>query len=87
VEEVFGGLADLPVAVGQRGLQPGLDFLALEVREREHRAPADPRLVVARGEDRREGRFDALRAERRDRGLPQKRIVVRRRDLFERLTG
>ena len=50
VQEVFGGLADLPVAVGQRGSQPRFHLGSVERGEGEHRAAADRGLVVAGGE-------------------------------------
>ena len=53
-EQVFGGLADLPVAVGRARREAGFHLGAFERGEREHRAAADRGLVVARGEHDRE---------------------------------
>ena len=49
--EVFGGLAHLPVAVGQGALEGGVDVGAVERRQREHGAASDSRLVRRGGKD------------------------------------
>jgi rod shape-determining protein MreB len=65
--QVFGGLADLPVGVGEGALERGVDLGALERREGEDGAAADRGPVVARGQDRRQPAVVTDRAERRDR--------------------
>ncbi len=47
VQQVLGRLADLPVGVGERGVQLSLDLIALERGKCENRAPADGGLVGA----------------------------------------
>ena len=48
-------MAHLPVAVGERGVDRGVDLGSVERREREHRAPAHRGFVAARVEDDRQG--------------------------------
>src|SRR5690606_20305450 len=50
-QQVLGGLADLPVPVGEGPGQGRLDLGALEGREGDHRPPAHRRLVGGGGED------------------------------------
>src|SRR5206468_12274855 len=67
-EQVLGGLADLPVAVGEGGLEGGIHLGAVEGGQGQDGPPADRRLVGARGQHGREPRRIAERAEGGDGG-------------------
>ena len=84
VEEVLGGLADLPVGILQRAAQRGFDLGAVERGEREDGAPADRGLVGAAGQDGREPGGVARRAERGDRRFAHQCVLVRTRGRDER---
>ena len=79
--EVLGGLADLPVAVGEGPLEGGGDLggpgvLGRHERgQRQHGTPADRRLVGRRGEDGVEPAVVADGPERGHRGLAHERLA------------
>src|SRR4051794_40440034 len=75
-EQVFGRLADLPVAVVTGSLQRSIHFWAVERRERQDGAPADGGLVGRRLQDRRQARGVADGTERRHCGLARQGVVV-----------
>lgn len=67
--EVFGGLADLPVAVLEGGFEGGVDLGAVEGGEGDDGSAADRGLVLRAGEDRGEPGRVAQGAEGGDGGL------------------
>lgn len=67
--EVFGGLTDLPVTVGERTFDRLVDLGALERRERQHGPAPDGRLIAAAGQDGRYAPFVADGPQGSDRGL------------------
>src|SRR5581483_8639664 len=76
VEQVLGGLAGLPVLVGERRLQGGVDGRALEGGQGEDGPAADGRLVGAGGQHGVEPAGVADRPERRHRRLPDQRVAM-----------
>ena len=79
VGQVLGGLADLPVGVGEGGGERGVDLGAVERGEGEDGPAPDRGPVPAGGEDRGQPAGVADRAERGDRRLAHERVGVRRR--------
>ena len=72
--KVFGGLADLPVAIDKRVVDRSLDLGSFERGEREHGATAHGGFVGTRRKDRREAALVADRTERCHRGLAHERL-------------
>src|SRR4051812_8652009 len=73
--DVFGGLAHLPIAVGERSLQGGLDIVAVEWRQRQDSPSSDGRLVGAAVKNRRQASNVADGTERGNARFAHQRIM------------
>ena len=81
---VLRRLADLPVAIGERPLERGLDVRTVEGRQCQHRPPPDRGAVGGGRQDGGQSRGVADGAERGHGRLPACRIVVVRRHRRQR---
>ena len=76
LQQILGALANLPVAVGQGGVEPSLHLGALERRQRQHRSPPHGGHVVVGHQHGRQRIGVSEGAKRSNCGLPNQLVGV-----------